>query len=373
MNAENQSIEALIVKSLCGQTTTEEAKTVERWAETHPQEYAVIMDGEGLAEAYGAYSKIDDRKAWDRFRDGRFDHKPLFHLRPFHYAAAAVAVLIAVAVHLLHNSSAGRPPLTQDVRIAMHQSRQTDKSEATLSIGTQRIVVRSPEELDLETEGISNEDEFDARYILETERGKEFWITLGDGSRVHLNYDTRLKFPVRFEDDNRSVFLDGEAYFDVAKDASRPFRVVTGNGVVEVYGTSFDVNTTAVPNATQVVLVEGSVAVKPSEDVEYPLLPGQMAEMRRNAPPKLSTIDVTPYVSWNTGTYVFDGTPLATLMDVLSKWSNHRVVFRHGEARKILFSGNIDKYNDLKTTIEAIEYVTGLHIELTPTEIIIDK
>ena len=68
-------------------------------------------------------------------------------------------------------------------------------------------------------------------------------MTFEDGTRVHLNYNTTLKYPPHFGTTTRTVYLDGEAYFQVAKDSKRPFRVITVNGVVKQYGTTFNVNT----------------------------------------------------------------------------------------------------------------------------------
>ncbi len=73
----------------------------------------------------------------------------------------------------------------------------------------------------------------------------DFWITLDDGTIVHLNYNTRLRFPARFAGDSRTVYLDGEAYIKVAVDKDRPFMVVTSNATIKQYGTEFSVNTTA--------------------------------------------------------------------------------------------------------------------------------
>ena len=111
---------------------------------------------------------------------------------------------------------------------------------------------------------------------LSTYDDSEFWMTFEDGTRVHLNYNTTLKYPPHFTSNSRTVYLDGEAYFEVAKDNKRPFRVVTANGVVRQYGTSFNVNT-YMNGVTKVVLVDGSVSVLPNLGGEYKMKPGELA------------------------------------------------------------------------------------------------
>ena len=374
MSVSSRSINVLLRKRLTGDLTQEESEKLNRWISQHRADYEHLMERDDLVREYAIYSGINQETAWEKFRSQYFVADKHHRLRPYLYAAAAVALLLIVMTPLLFRKhEVIKPVLTAEVKTAMIRSHQSQKEEATLIVGDRRIAVGSEEALLAESENVQSEADFDNRYTLETEIGKEFWVTLDDGTRVHLNYNTTLKYPVRFDSDDRTVYLHGEAYFDVTKDAGRPFRVVTDQGVVKVYGTSFDVNTTERSGRTQVVLVSGSVSVTPANGHEVMVHPGQMAEFSSAEMGKLVAIDTTPYVSWNMGYYVFDGCPLDRLRQVLSKWSGYEVEFREASLRDIEFSGNIDKYNDLETTVKAIEFATGIHLSLESGKIIIDK
>ena len=105
-------------------------------------------------------------------------------------------------------------------------------------------------------------------------RAGEYALTLSDGTRVWLNSETEIRYPVAFGKDRRTVFLSGEAYFEVEKDENKPFYVVLDDVEVKVYGTSFNVNSYADENYTEVTLVEGHVAAY-VDDKSYDLSPSR--------------------------------------------------------------------------------------------------
>ena len=201
-----------------------------------------------------------------------------------------------------------------------------------------------------------------------TRHDKEFWLTLDDGTLVHLNYNTRLIYPEEFGRGDRNVILDGEAYFMVAKDKSRPFIVHTTNGDVKVYGTEFNVNTS---HSTSVVLVKGSVSVTPTGGREIMLKPGQQLTLTDNQP-SVTQVDTAPYVAWNEGKFFFEEWPLERIMQVIARWYGREVEFTTDEIKQQRYSGNFDRYEDIRPTMEAIETITGLKITFAPDRLIIE-
>lgn len=188
---------------------------------------------------------------------------------------------------------------------------------------------------------------------LSTYDDSEFWMTFEDGTRVHLNYNTTLKYPPHFGTTTRTVYLDGEAYFQVAKDSKRPFRVITANGVVKQYGTTFNVNT-HVPGITKVVLVKGSVSVLPNQGGEYKIKPGELAVLQADTQDvQISVVDIEPYIAWNSGRFVFDNCSLESLMNVISRWYNKDVVFESEDTKKIRFTGDIGSLRLNRAHIES--------------------
>lgn len=167
--------------------------------------------------------------------------------------------------------------------------------------------------------------------------------------------------------------MDGEAYFQVAKDSKRPFRVITANGVVKQYGTTFNVNT-HVPGITKVVLVKGSVSVLPNQGGEYKIKPGELAVLQADTQDvQISVVDIEPYIAWNSGRFVFDNCSLESLMNVISRWYNKDVVFESEDTKKIRFTGDIDRYGSIEPILKAIQRVTHLEMEIQGKTIIIKK
>ncbi len=209
-----------------------------------------------------------------------------------------------------------------------------------------------------------------------TYQDKEYWVTLDDGTLVHLNYDSRLIYPEKFGD-RRDVILEGEAYFMVAKDKSRQFVVHTPQGDVKVYGTEFNVNTRSKGGdgndngGLSVVLVNGSVSFTPARGKEQMLTPGQELSIV-NAQLSINEVDTAPYVAWNEGKFFFEEWPLERIMQVISRWYGREVEFTSNEIKHQQYSGNFDRYEDIHPTMEAIESITGLKITFAPGKLIIE-
>ncbi|MDN3724161.1 FecR domain-containing protein [Aequorivita sp. SDUM287046] len=143
--------------------------------------------------------------------------------------------------------------------------------------------------------------------ILSVPNGKTFRLSLSDGSKVVLNAGTKLKYPVNFlKDDNRKVFLNGEAYFEVAKDLEHPFIVDTDDMDVEVLGTQFNVTSYTEDQKTYTVLVEGKVAAHNKlVDEEGKILNPNEKVSFENEKLKVEEVNVSKYVAWVQGQLVF--------------------------------------------------------------------
>ncbi|MCI6118377.1 MAG: FecR domain-containing protein, partial [Prevotella sp.] len=200
--------------------------------------------------------------------------------------------------------------------------------------------------------------------ILDTHHDKEFWMTLDDGTHVHLNYNSSLSYPIHFKGKERRVVLEGEAYFFVAKDDSHPFVVTTPYGDIRDYGTEFCVNTKPQQGGASVVLVKGKIGVVPNNGRETILHPGEKAELTANHFVSVTKADINSYVAWNTGQFFFDGCTLEELTDVISRWYNISVVFESDDIKSMRFTGDINKYDNILPTIHAIKEVTDVDITL---------
>lgn len=157
--------------------------------------------------------------------------------------------------------------------------------------------------------------------IIRTPIGKEIRIILADNTQVLLGSESSLRFPVRFPSDTRRVWLEGEAYFDVAKEEARKFNVVSQNYVTTALGTEFDVKSYTRADV-KVSLIEGSVRVEDTASNGCVVLrPGQDVTC---AGGKLivSEIDTKAYRYWKDGYFYFTRTPLVDMLVELGRWYN---------------------------------------------------
>ncbi len=195
-------------------------------------------------------------------------------------------------------------------------------------------------------------------------RGGEFSMTMADGTKVWLNAETELRFPVDFSHcQERTVYLKGEAYFEVEKDQKRPFVVKAGDAAIRVYGTSFDVNHYSA-DRVEAVLVKGSIGLR-LQDQEVQILPGQRVIADRSCSEiKLEEVDVTSYIAWKDGNFVFRNESLESILQKLARWYDMEVVFKNEAAKKCCFSGDMRRYEEINPLLYYFERISEVRFDL---------
>lgn len=199
--------------------------------------------------------------------------------------------------------------------------------------------------------------------IIKIPYGKRFELKLSDGTNVHLNSGSTLRYPVRFvKDDKRQVFLDGEAYFDVTKDAKHPFVVSSNDMDVKVLGTKFNITSYKKDEKTYAVLVEGSIAA--SSKIEHNdkviLKPGYRAYFE-DKKLKTEVTDVKKYIAWVSGELMFIDDSFDVIANKLERKYNVEIVNNYKELDNIVITAtfkNENIYQVLKTfqTYEAFDF-----------------
>lgn len=177
--------------------------------------------------------------------------------------------------------------------------------------------------------------------------GKKFELILSDGSHVFLNSGTKLRYPINFiKDKPRDVFLDGEAYFIVAKDNSRAFTVITDDMNTRVYGTEFNVSSYKDENNTSTVLVEGSVGVYKSNndkgDTPIIIKPGKRAVLE-NGIIEVNKVSVNKYISWKEGKLIFINDRFDVIVKELERHFNVSITNNFPELNRKVFTGTFSK------------------------------
>ena len=204
---------------------------------------------------------------------------------------------------------------------------------------------------------------------METLTGMEYTLALSDGSLVYLNAETSVKYPVVFGGSERMVELDGEAYFEVAKDASRPF-IVRMNGVdVKVTGTSF--NARAYRNEGKVVttLIEGRVevngkAIVPGEQARYEVGNGNL---------EVAKVDVEHFIAWKEGYFVFRNERLEDVMRTLARWYKVEYHFMDEASKDVRIGARFGRYNDMTPIIEMLRETELVDVLQTNCSLYISK
>ncbi len=395
-------IKTIILKSIYGQLTAEEKQFLDRWlaVDNHQQLYERIRTNIIKMQAVEHLAAIDVERALknvklgdnrrkeidkpdhshDRDSNSKNAHTSRFAILNSHlYRVAAVLVLLIVGGTFWYreHTRVTPPTISEEVQTAMQLSRKSGRAAAKVeAVNNQQS---SP--VTQEVRQLYHVDEQFAEQLAEAKRittyqDKEYWVTLEDGTLVHLNYNSRLIYPEKFGD-RRDVILDGEAYFMVAKDKSRQFVVHTPKGDVKVYGTEFVVNTgTSTENGNDnkeltVVLVKGSVSFTPTDGREKMLTPGQELSIV-NSQLNVSEVDTAPFVAWNEGEFVFSDWTLERIMSVIARWYGLDVEFANKDLGNHKFSGSLSRYEDLKPTLETIEMVTGMRLNVNNQKLYIN-
>lgn len=210
---------------------------------------------------------------------------------------------------------------------------------------------------------------------LTTPIGGEYSLVLSDGTKVFLNADSELKYPVEFSDGKRIVDLKGEAYFEVHKDSLRPFVVRVNGAEVTVLGTSFNVSTYGDDGQIYTTLVNGAVRVSSVKNGQAEVLkPGMQSVMDvQSGQLTVREVDVEPYVAWREGRFVFRAMTLDLIMRQLQRWYDFEVFYQNPELKDYEFRGVIKRDMDLDKVLSVIKVTTNVDFEVKGKVITIIK
>ncbi|OQP58361.1 FecR family protein [Niastella populi] len=222
--------------------------------------------------------------------------------------------------------------------------------------GNGQIIYESGNGLNTSNETVYN--------ILEVPNGGEYELVLSDGSKVWLNSASRIKFPVNFSGNTRDVELSGEAYFEIAKDRARPFKVHFKTSTVEVLGTHFNVNSYDNEPAQAVTLLEGSVKVASLQEAEI-IKPGQQAVLGNKNKMKIKQVDVEEAVAWKNGYFIFVDEDIKSIMRKLARWYDFTPEYL-GDISEEQFGGMISKFRNISDVLKMFESTGTIHFKIIP-------
>lgn len=374
---------------LLGDITEEERQELEDWCEEAPRNrklFEQICQEDLFSKERYVYEKIHDTKAFSVFekRVRKVSSRSIGNW--WKYAAVLLFPILVVGswklmheteqVSIVASSVAPIQPGCSQAVLVLDDGRKVflkEEEEGVISEDKEITVTGEKDRLVYTSSEGKNVDEIRFNE-LEVPRGGEYKVRLADGTLVYLNSATRMKYPVKFDEKERKVYLSGEAYFEVAKDPERPFFVEMEGVEVRVYGTSFNVNTHQEGNI-QTVLVKGSIGVKVlSSGMESMIRPGQMAEFKQgNTKVDVKDVNVAVHTDWKDGIFRFENQRLEDILTVLSNWYDVDVFYQTASVKELHFSGYMERYKDVSVILEAITLSTGVTFSIQGKTIVVSK
>ncbi len=300
--------------------------------------------------------------------------------------AAALVLPLSVAAYLLSGS---HEEVAEKEALAV----QAEVPEASVERKEPKLILASGEEVYLERQektaqvvpnavNKGNELVYENKGQAEPEieynvvvvpKGGEFQVVLSDGTKVWLNENTRLKYPVHFAGESREVYLEGgEVYLQVAKDKEHPFVMHTAGGEVKVLGTCFNVKSLG-EDGMETTLVEGSVQVNSGKAVKV-LVPNEQASVRkgdREIP--VEVVDVEEVICWKDNVFLFKDVRLEEIMTRLSDWYGFEVVYKDHSVKDEKFYISIDKYSEVDQILKLMFEVGAVRFEILENKVVISK
>lgn len=208
---------------------------------------------------------------------------------------------------------------------------------------------------------------------LKIPRGGEYLLTCSDGTKIWLNSETTLKYPIVFSKASRDVYLEGEAFFEVAENSNWPFVVHVSGVKVQVLGTSFNIRAYRDEEASTTTLVTGRVHVEDSgSEKEFHLTPNEQAVVSPQGT-EIRKVDINPFIAWKNGRILFEGNELEDIFKDLSRWYNVEVSYADEEVKGLKFNIDIRRYSDFDTILEILELTKKVKFEIYGNKVIIGK
>lgn len=355
MTEKNHNIAVLIGKYLANSLSEDELRTLEEWinaSDNNRDLFTEMTDQQQLTGHLQQYYAYDSDRISRKISEAipAFGPDPVVPMRPvlfmkkWGWAAAAIILLAGGSyywasreekVTQLASTHIDIQPGSQGAVLTLADGSQVvldSMNSGVIASQKGAAVVLSDGELVYNpTAAKSPEQEYN---IMTTPKGRQFQVTLPDGTRAWLNAASSIRYPTAFTTNERRVEVTGEVYFEVAKNANKPFFVNVGNkAAIEVLGTSFNVNAYDNEQAVRATLLDGSVRVAvPSAGGNSGLVlkPGQQAMVKDTKVSLAEKEDLDKVMAWKNGLFNFDGADLEEVMRQLERWYNIEVVYENG-------------------------------------------
>ena len=371
MSYPNSQIDELIIKSLNGTIEEDEKKILEKWisiSEMNKKIFENFHNKQWVTTELGKIYKIDKEAGWNTIRQALESKDKIKVVRlSWRKIAVAASLLLCIGIGsflVLKKSSAS--PVIKSSEIVDDIEPGRNGAILTLSNG-KKIVLDDSKNGQLTNQnntvvsktngGVVYNAGKNAETVyntMTTPKSRQFSLQLADGTKVWLNAFSSITFPTVFSSNTRDVKLTGEAYFEVAKDKNKPFRVFVNDIKINVLGTHFNVNAYGDEDNIKTSLLEGSIVISQKGKMVL-LKPGQQAQSDKSGAIVVKNdVNLDEVMGWKNGVFYFENASLKVVLDQLSRWYDVDVVLEKGvDNRK--FEGEIERSLNLAQVLKILE------------------
>ena len=308
------------------------------------------------------------------------------NLTPYYGVAASIAVLLIVTLFFFIRED---KQIVSEKLVTSEIKPIQSKAILVLSTGEQIQLTKSTQKIQEQDGSVLKIDsvmgvQYDSLSTKRAEkpiynkivvpRGGEYFVTLSEGTKVWLDADSELEYPVFFSGDFREVKLKGNAYFCVTKKNDKPFVVRAGEFSLKVYGTEFNVNAYDLQNI-ETVLVNGSIGFKANESTpERMMEPNELAVSdSRTGLSEIHQVDIYPYIAWKNQNIVFVNERLESIMEKMARWYDVTVFFQDESLKDFRFDCNMRRYTDIRDLFFFLEITSNARFALNGRTVVISK
>lgn len=356
--------------------TKEEYRELKQWASSAEENQQIWDD-------FHNHEKIEsDRLLWESFDSSlALDRiKTIANRRSwFRYVAAAAVLFIVFSFSLYFMVYRNAPAVNHDIvaandilpagnhnrailKFSDNQTIVLDHSQNGIKLSENSIVYQNG---DLVAQG---RPDTRVRWVtLSVPHGSKYSLTLDDGTRIWVNAATELRFPETFSTSGtREVELFGEAYFEVAHNAKKPFKVKMDNEWIEVLGTSFNLSNYKSDETTRATLFTGKIALTLPDPLHKKtvLSPGQQAVYHKQQNKlDIFNVDGRKELAWKNGDFLFENDHILTIMKQVERWYDIDVVYQ-GDFKQSYFSGIVSRSQPLSAVLEMLATTEKLKFKI---------
>ena len=364
------NIEDILIKRLSEEhLSKEESVFFDKWYQnsSNREYYNDLLKIRSGIIASQVKERIDKRKAWNQVRPAR----KISLIRTLLKFAAIMILPLSLGVFLLIRENKQEKVVYAEVPV------QPGRKQAVLTLSSGQQVMLADTIVHVNEKGmvISNFPDKELVYkimndTMKTEtiyntvtvpRGGEYKLVLADGTIVWLNSDSHIRYPVTFSGNTRQVELEGEAYFEVAKDVEKPFIVRMNEYNVRVTGTQFNVRNYS-NESLATTLVEGGVQIERKGKVDR-LRPGQQAVLENNEI-RIRVVNVEEQVAWRHGAFGFTQCRLENIMEELARWYDVDVFYMNQQVKDYHFSAWFKRSSSINEVINILEKTKKISLDL---------